>query len=123
MAAPRYEKAASNVFPNIDPALYPSRFPANAHNAYLETAADAGVAALLAFLAFLGAAIWTAVRVTRSLQGPDRFYAGSAAAMLVAVSFWFNSSPLFGGSIEVGLLACAAGLAVGLALKLPTSAD
>jgi O-antigen ligase len=117
MAAPRYEQAASNVFPNIDPSLYPSRFPANAHSAYLETAADAGVAALIAFIAFLGAATWTAVRATRSLDDPERFYAAGVAAILVAVSFWFNSSSLFGGSIEVGLLACAAGLAVGLALK------
>jgi O-Antigen ligase len=121
MAAPRYERAARDVFPNIDPGLYPSRVPTNAHNAYLETAADAGVPALLAFLAFLGAAITAAVRASRRLRGPERLYAGSSGAMLVAVAFWLNSSPLFGGSLEVGLLASAAGLAVGLALKLPDS--
>jgi O-antigen ligase len=119
MASPRYENAARDLFPNIDPRLYPSRFPANNHNAYLETAADAGVATFLAFLAFLSAGILAAVRAARGLQAPQRFYAGSAGAMLVAVAFWLNSSPLFGGSLEVGLLACAAGLAVGLALKLP----
>jgi hypothetical protein len=121
MAAPRYEKAARDVFPNIDPGLYPSRLPTNAHNAYLETTIDAGIAALVAFLAFLGTAISAALRATRALHGPERFYAGSAGAMLVAIAFWLNSSPLFGGSLEVGLLACAAGLAVGLALKRPDS--
>jgi hypothetical protein len=93
MAAPEYEREARRFFPNVDPAFYPSRLPTHTHSAYLQTAADAGIPA-----------------------GDQALYGGIAGAMLAAVAFWLNSNPLFGGSLEVGLLSCAAGMSVALAL-------
>jgi O-antigen ligase len=116
MAAPKYEREARRFFPNVDPAFYPSRLPTHSHSAYLQTAADAGIPALLAFVGILVAALGAAVRAASRARGDQALYGGIAGAMLAAVAFWLNSNPLFGGSLEVGLLSCAAGMSVALAL-------
>ena len=118
MAAPEYEREVRRFFPNVDPAFYPSRLPTHSHSAYLQTAADAGIPALLAFVGILVAALRAAFRAARRGRGDQALYAGIAGAMLVAVAFWLNSNPLFGGSLEVGLLSCAAGMSVALALDV-----
>jgi O-Antigen ligase len=111
MATPTYERDARSLFPAVDPNLYPSRFPTHSHGAYVQTAADAGVPALLALMATTLTALGWAVRCARRLAGYWRVYAGIVAAMLAAIAFWFNSTPLFGGSLEVGLFWCAVGMA------------
>jgi hypothetical protein len=111
MANPTYERDARSLFPAVDPALYPSRFPTHSHGAYVQTAADAGLPALLALAVTALTAFARAVRYARRLAGYWHVYAGIVAAMLAAIAFWFNSTPLFGGSLEVGLFWTAVGMA------------
>jgi len=127
IASPRYERAARKVFPGADPNLYPSRarsqthnaYLVTTHNAYIETAGDAGVLALLAFLATFFGGLWLAIRSSRRLAGSDRIYAATAGAMLLAVAFWLNSNPLY-GSLEMGLFWCAIGMVIAFA-SLPSA--
>ena len=114
MADPGYERAARRLFPAIDPDLYPSRFPTHSHSAYIQTAADAGIAALAAFVAMAIAALGRTLRATRRTTPEVRAYAGGIAAMVVTIAFWFNSTPFFGGSLEVGLFWCLVGMAASI---------
>ncbi len=72
--------------------------------------------ALVAFVSVLVAALCAAARAARRGRRDRRLYAAIAGAILVVVAFWLNSNPLFGGSLEVALLSCAAGMSVALAL-------
>jgi hypothetical protein len=118
MAAPMYEREARDLFPAADPALYPSQFPTHSHSAYIQTAADAGIPALLAFILVIVGALGQAVRAGRRLDGDWQRCAGVVAAMIAAIAFWLNSTPLFGGSLEVGLLWCSVGMAAVLSRKV-----
>jgi hypothetical protein len=123
IASPRYERAAAKLLPGVDPKVFPSHLLTHSHNAYLETAGDAGVPAALAFLAAFFSGLWLAIRSSRRLGGSDRIYAAAAGAMLLAVAFWLNSNPLFGGSLEMGLFWCAIGMSITFASLSSASAQ
>jgi O-antigen ligase len=113
-----HDRLMAERFPRLDPALFLSSFPTHFHNAYLQLGAEAGLLAVLLFLALLG------VAVSRSLRrfahyGTYDAWGLAGLGWLVLMAFHYLGNALFGGTISAVVLGM--GLATVAAGRFPRS--
>jgi hypothetical protein len=113
-----HDRLMAERFPRLDPALFLSSFPTHFHNAYLQLGAEAGLLAVLLFLALLGVAVSRSLR-RFAAYGTYDAWGLAGLGWLVLMAFHYLGNALFGGTISAVVLGM--GLATVAAGRFPRS--